>query len=190
MNCEKCGAALGGASFCEFCGAPVPENIRNSAVPAAEQPAAAVRAVETVGKPENVITGAVGALIGAAIGGASIILLNRLGYVASISGLILAVCALKGYELLGNRLSAKGIVISVLLMLATPYLADRLDWALLAMEAYEEYGITFAEAFRLVPELIKEGAIEQGEYIKNLLMIYGFAALGAVSTVARFAKKK
>ena len=52
--------------------------------------------------PENVPMGLLGALVGAALGGASIILLSQLGYIASISGVILAFCTLKGYQLLGK----------------------------------------------------------------------------------------
>ena len=56
--------------------------------------------------------GVVGALIGSLLGAASIILLSQLGYVAAISGVIMAVCALKGYELLGGKLTKKGVIIS------------------------------------------------------------------------------
>ena len=52
--------------------------------------------------PENMVLGILGAIVGALIGGASIIGLSQLGYIASISGLILAFCTLKGYELLSK----------------------------------------------------------------------------------------
>jgi len=85
MNCTKCGQEiLNNATFCEHCGAEV-------------KPVEAVSG--EVQKPENVIAGIVGALIGAAIGGAAIILLSQLGVVASFSGIILAICTMKGYEL-------------------------------------------------------------------------------------------
>ena len=167
MNCRKCGNEIPeGQNICGSCGASV--------------------AVE---KRENVVTGVVGALIGAAIGAGSIIGLSQLGYIASISGLILAVCTLKGYELLGGKLSTKGIVISAVLMLLTPYLADRMDWAIVVMQAWEEYGVTFGEAFAAVPELLADGSIEMSMYVKNLLMIYGFAVLGAFSTLKKAVKK-
>ncbi len=172
MNCPKCSNPLASnATFCEHCGNAVTQRVS-----------------EPDQKPENVLAGVIGALIGAALGAGAIILLSQLGYVASISGLILAVCTLKGYELLGGRLTTKGIIISIALMLITPYLADRLDWAIVIMNAYT--GVTFGEAFALIPDLIEEGIIEQGEYIKNLLMIYGFAALGAFGTLAKTIKKK
>lgn len=167
MNCSKCGNPIpDGMDVCENCGARV-----------------------VVSKKENVVTGTVGAILGAVLGAGCIILLSQLGYIASVSGLVLAVCTLKGYELLGGSLSKKGIVICVLLMLVTPYLADRLDWAIVIMQEWAEYGVTFAEAFAVVPELLADGSIVMSEYVKNLLMIYGFALLGAFTTLKSAVKR-
>lgn len=168
MNSTKCGNPLPeGTERCDSCGFPV----------------------KSAEKRENMVTGIVGALIGALLGAGSIILLSQLGYIASISGLILAVCTLKGYELLGGKLSGKGIAISVVLMLLTPYIADRIDWAIVLMQEFADYGVNFAEAFALIPELLADGSIEMGMYLKNLLMIYGFALLGAFSTLRTTLKK-
>ncbi len=145
--------------------------------------------IKTQVKKENAVTGFVGALLGALLGGGSIILFDQLGYIASISGLILAVCTLKGYELLGGRLSKKGMIISIVLMLATPYLADRICWAIFLMREWEAYGITFAESFAVIPELLADGSIVMADYLKNLLMIYAFALLGAFSTIRTTLKK-
>lgn len=112
--------------------------------------------------------------------------LGQLGYVASVSGLILAVCTLKGYELLGGQLSTKGIVISILLILVTPYLADRINWALVIME---EFDVNFATAFPAVHDVI-EAADVVGAYVKDLLMLYLFAALGAGSSIHQAIKTK
>ena len=55
---------------------------------------------------------------------------QQLGYVAAISGAIMAVCALKGYELLGGKLTKKGVIISVVIMIVMTYVGDRVDWAI------------------------------------------------------------
>lgn len=167
MKCTKCGSDVtNGAQICEHCG----ESVMNR-------------------KKDNVITGAVGALLGAVLGGGSIILLSQLGYIASVSGLILAVCTLKGYELLGGGLSKKGIAISLLLMIVTPYLADRLDWAIVLVREWADYGVTFGEAFAVLPELLADDSTLMGDYLKNLLMIYGFVVLGAFSTLKNAIRK-
>lgn len=195
INCEKCGnAVLPTADFCENCGQPIPKQPVETPVPETpvmETPAGTAVAPEMpLPKTENVATGIVGAILGAAIGAGAILLLSRLNIVAAISGFVLAVCTLKGYELLGGRLTTKGIVISIVLMLITPYLADRIDWAIVIMESYAEMDITFGQAFGSVHLLIADGAIELSNYLTNLLMLYGFTALGAFSTVKGLFKKR
>ena len=168
MNCSKCGATVtDGVERCENCGFPI----------------------KPVQKRENTATGFVGALLGSLIGAGCIILLSQLGYIASISGFVLAICTLKGYELLGGQLSTKGIIISIILMLMMPYFADRVDWAIVIAQEWADYGVTFGQAFAVVPELLADGSIEMFDYIKNLLMIYGFALLGAFATLRNALKK-
>ena len=162
MRCSKCGNPVPeGGVRCDWCGYPI----------------------KPTEKRENVVAGSIGALIGALLGAGCIILVSQLGYIASVSGLVLAVCTLKGYELLGGRLSGKGMIISILFMAITPYLADRIDWAILIMQELEAYKITFGEAFSAFPALLEDGSVEMGVYIKNLLMVYGFTLLGAFATL-------
>ena len=139
--------------------------------------------------PENVLLGLIGALVGAVLGGASIILLSQLGYIASISGFILAICTLKGYELLGKRLSKKGIVLCVILMIVTPFVADWIDWAIFLMKDYSEYGLTLVDSCIMLGELMAEGYVDMFEYVKNLGMIYLFVILGAFGTLKNILKK-
>jgi hypothetical protein len=165
MNCKKCGKELpDGMMICDECGAEL-------------------------GKPENVVTGVVGALIGAVLGGASIILLSQLGFVAAISGVILAVCTLKGYELLGGRLSKRGIVISCVLMAITPYIADRLDWAIVIAQTFADEGVTLGMAFAAVHGVIAENDMV-ADYFSSLGMVYLFVVMGAFGTLKGLFKKK
>ena len=182
MICRNCGDVLNeGSKFCASCGQPV------AGQPVQEQPIAGQPAA-VAEKKENVFLGIIGALIGACLGAASIILLSQLGYVASLSGVILALCTLKGYELLGKKLSITGVIISTLLLIITPYIADRLDWAIVVVQAWEgEVGLL--EAFLYVPQLIREEAIDLGEYLKALGMLYLFVALGGVGTIIKAFKK-
>lgn len=186
MFCEKCGKPLSGTAFCENCGHTNPQPAVAQPIPpvaTAAEPAAPV-------KRENVVTGIVGAIIGAALGAGSIILLNMLGYVASISGFILAICTLKGYELLGGKLSIKGVIISLVLFLVTPYIADRLSWAIMLTQELGDYGITFGQAFQMIPELLEMDSALKEEYIGNLVKLYLFVALGGGITIFSAFKKK
>ena len=137
-------------------------------------------------KQENMFTGIVGAVLGAVIGGAAIVLLGQIGIVAAIAGLILAVCTLKGYELLGKGRGTVGTILCVLLMLLTPYIADRISWALIIVRDLE---VDFATAFASVHEVVELAELT-GDYIKDLVLVYVFTALGAFGTLKSAFKKK
>ena len=180
MNFQNCGNPLEeGATSCGICGQPINET--STSIPTQT----------TVATPqkENMITGIVGALLGAALGAIVIILLGQLGFVASISGWILAVCTFKGYELLGRRLSLKGALICLILILVTPYFADRLNIALMLYKEIGDNSVAISEIYAAIPALIKEGYIIQSEYIKSLLLLYVFAAIGAFGTVRDLFRK-
>ena len=209
MECKHCGNQISEElAICEFCGASVSDQLKEmneeqkaaepEAVPEEkesaqeevkpesiqynpEQPQVAPAKVKK--DRENPLTGMIGALIGAAIGAAVIILLGRIGLVASISGFILAVCTLKGYQLLGRKIGIPGIIICLVLIAITPYVADRIEWAMVIKKTYADMGVSLVDAFRVVPEFIKEGAIDKVSYIKSLGLIYLFAGFGAFGTL-------
>ncbi len=131
-------------------------------------------------KKENLIGGIVGALLGTALGILCIIFFSQLGRIAAISGFVMAVCTLKGYEMLGGKLTKKGMVISIVLMLIMTYVGDRLDWAIMIVREWE---LDFVTSFAIVPDLLAEGYIESGNYWYNLILLYVFTVLGAVPTI-------
>ena len=143
-------------------------------------------------KQEKLALGILGALLGGLLGGASIVLLGQLGLVAAISGVILAFCTLKGYELLGGKLSKQGILVCIVVMLAVPYLADRVSWALAIVEQSKEAlgaQLSFGDAFQYVHEIV-ELTESTENYWKDLLFIYAFTILGAFSIVKQAFKQR
>lgn len=197
MYCENCGFSIADdATTCDICGHPI------SSSQASKKSATNTQNNTTdynninfdnqyyshtspSFETEHPLLGFIGALIGALIGGASIILFSRIGIVAALSGIILTFCTVKGYELLGKTLTKRGIVISVILIIITPYLANHFDWALLIYETYIEsdMDITLGESISLVNDFIELGLIEKGAYLKELYMIYLFALLGSISII-------
>lgn len=131
-------------------------------------------------RQENVVAGLVGAFLGTLVGVVCTVVIGQLGYVASVSGLIMAVGALKGYELLGGTLSKKGAVISSVLILIMTYLAHRLT---LAFAVADALGIGIFDSFQIVPALVSEGILEARAYWGDLAMLYLFTLLGAVPTI-------
>lgn len=138
-------------------------------------------------KRDHLLAGLVGALLGSVLGAAVIVLIGQLGYVAAISGVIIAVCTLKGYELLSGKLSRRGVVISVVLMLLMIYVGNRTDWAVSVASYYE---VDILTAFQAIPYLLSQGYIEPGVFYGNLAMVYLFAVFGAVPSVISAVRRK
>lgn len=156
---------------CEDCST----KIRQSLTVASEQKAQ---------KKENVIGGIVGALLGSLVGILAIVLLSQMGYVAALSGVIMAVCSIKGYEMLGGKLTLKGVVICIIVAVVMTYVGDRIDWAITIVDALKgDWDISYFEAFRVVPDFIKEEIIEGSTYWGNLVLLYIFTIGGAVPTI-------
>lgn len=133
-------------------------------------------------KRENVLTGLVGAFLGSLVGVALIVLLGQMGYVASLSGLVMALCAMKGYSWLGGAMSKKGAVIVSLLTLVMTYFGNRLDFAVSVALAAE---VDVFTAFRSIDRLLEGGYINAAAYWGGLAMLYLFTLLGAVPTLIR-----
>lgn len=142
-------------------------------------------------KKENFVGGIVGALLGSVLGILCIIFFSQLGRIAAVSGVVMAVCTLKGYEMLGGKLTKKGIVISVVMMLVMTYIGDRLDWAIMIVrEVGAEWGIDFATAFQIVPDLLAEDLIDSGTYWYNIVVLYLFTIGGAIPTISSIMKER
>lgn len=146
--------------------------------------------MEIKNKKENFALGVVGALIGGILGAASIILLAQAGVVSALSGVVLAFCTLKGFELLGGKLDKKAIAVCIVIMLAVPYLADRVSWAIIYCQALGKFGIElpFGDSFKYLYEMLELDEL-MGDYIKNLLLVYGFTALGGFTIIKQAFKQ-
>lgn len=182
MICKNCGTTIPeGNTTCAFCGQAVSQ-------PNDDRATIKAQATAIVDPPvENMVFGIVGAVLGAVLGAICIIFFAQIGYVVSISGAVLSVCTLKGYKLLGKHLSKKGIIICLILILITPFIAANIDWALQIMEHSSKYSLF--DALSIIPVYIEAGAIEMSDYIINILMIYGFAALGAFDSIKELFSK-
>ena len=133
---------------------------------------------------ENVPLGIIGALVGSLIGVAAIVLLGQLGFVASLAGVVMAVCSLKGYELLAKKMSVKGIIICAVIIIVMTFVAEYLDWAITLYRELNEYydGVDFLLVLQNLPEFLKEADLV-GSFVGSLAVLYLFVALGAVPTI-------
>ncbi len=155
-----------GANFCDECYTNLTGNLK-----------AQEHSVQQ--KDENTVFGIVGALLGSILGVAAIVLIGQLGYVAAISGLILGVCTLKGYEKFAGKLSKIGVSISIIIMVIMVILGNRLDWAVAIVR---ETGENLLDTFIVLPEIIEYVEL-QSEYNRNLIMIGVFALGGSYKSI-------
>lgn len=139
-------------------------------------------------KGENVLMGTIGAILGALVGAALIAILAKVGYVASISGVVMAFLSLFLYDKFAGKLSKKGIIICVVIMVITVFLTE---WAVWSYVFYKElatiYDVTFGEVFKQFFSLLKL-AESTGDFVKDIAMLYFFTALGAIPTISKTAQ--
>ncbi len=141
---------------------------------------------EIAARKGNIVTGIVGAFLGALLGGVLWVLIYQLGYIAGIAGLAAAVCALKGYEKFGGKINAAGIVISVVIVAAVIYLAHNIAYALEIKKAVEEVwgmDVSLTDAFRTIPDFLKEYPEINAGYWKDLLVGYALTAVASFATI-------
>lgn len=131
---------------------------------------------------DNVIAGTVGAFLGSLIGVACIVIFSKLGYVSAVSGVVMAVCAIKGYALLGGKLTKRGAVISGLLIVVMTYFATKLCFALALWEGAAEEGISFFRIYQRMNLLLGIGEARR-LFIEELVLQYIFTLLGGVPTL-------
>ncbi|MCI8639161.1 MAG: hypothetical protein HFG41_08475 [Coprococcus sp.] len=179
-GCDKCGNASETLNCCEIDGG-YHFQCRNctNALPNYTQTVK----IDTKPAKSNFIAGLVGALLGSLIGCAAWVLIYKLGYIAGIAGAITAICAMKGYELLGGRLDKKGVVGSVVIMLIMIYVSNKVAWTWDAYDSLKDYGWSFAEIFQELNYIIEESDL-MGGYITDLVIGYILTIVASFKSIA------
>lgn len=139
---------------------------------------------------ENVVAGIVGAFLFSLVGGVLWYVIYQVGFIAGISGLVGAVCAIKGYTIFAKKESMKGIIIAVVMSLAVIAIAWYFCLANDVYQAYQawfaagevEYAPTFFESVRYSYEFLTDPEIGPA-YIKDLVMGLVFCVIGGGSYV-------
>ena len=150
---------------------------------------------------ENVLAGIVGAFLFSLVGAAVYFILNLFGYIASISGLIGAVCAVKGYAVFAKKESKKGIIIAAIISILVMVLAWYLSFSYDIYSAYKEwfasgevdFTLTFVESVKAVPLFLEESEVATtayGNLAISLLFCIGGCASYVITKVKNANKKK
>ena len=120
---------------------------------------------ETQEKKGSVITGFIGALLGAAIGSVAWAAVGMMGYIASIIGFVIAFLADKGYDLFkGRQGTVKMVILIICVVLAVA--AGTLGTAV--WQIHNEY----TEQINALTDLEKKmyDIMTEGEFMKEILM--------------------
>ena len=139
---------------------------------------------------ENVVAGIVGAFLFSLVGGLAWFLFHLIGFVASFSGLIGVVMAIKGYKLFAKKESIKGVIIAAVIAFLVLVLAWYLCLGKEIYDAYQtwykngdvDFTLTYPESVRAIPLFLEEPEI-RSDAIKQLLLGLGFAIFGAAGTI-------
>lgn len=139
---------------------------------------------------ENVAAGVVGAFLFALAGGVIYFLLHLIGFVASLSGFIGIICAIKGYSFFAKKESTKGVVIAVVMTVLVLVVAWYIGLSYDVYQAYQEwfangevdFTLTFAESIRSAYLFLEDSQIAVS-YLLELGLGLVFAAMGAYGSV-------
>ncbi len=150
---------------------------------------------------ENVLAGIVGAFLFSLVGGALWFVFYLFGFIAAISGLIGAICAIKGYSIFAKKESTKGIIISVIIALLVMVLAWYLCLGYDIYNAYQDwyangeidFTLTFFEAVQAAPVFLADSEIGPA-YLGDLGLGLLFCVVGGgsyvVNKIKNSSKKK
>ena len=139
---------------------------------------------EILANKSKFVQGIVGALLGSMLGCVVYFLIWQLGYIAAVAGLITAVCAFKGYEMLGGVVDKKGVIVCVVVIIFAVYFGNQLVWAYDAFSAFKDlgYSVSFFDCFRSLRGIIAENDLT-GQYYANLAIAYVMTILGSFRSV-------
>lgn len=140
-------------------------------------------------KDVNLPLGIVGALAGSIIGVIVWVIIYRMGFVAGITGFVMAVCCFKGYEMLGGRIDKKGVWIAVAIAVVMLAVAELIAMAFEIQGAFSDYySIGLTEAFRMIPYFLEDSEVV-GAVISDLAFGYVFMAVASFSYIKNVQKR-
>ena len=139
---------------------------------------------------ENVVAGIAGAFLFSLAGAVVYFLLHLVGYIASISGLIGVVCAIKGYAIFAKKESKKGIIIASIISILVIVMAWYFCLAYDVYDVYKtgfelgetDFSLTFFESVRVAPVFLEEPEILRA-YLSDLALGLLFCLIGGGSYV-------
>lgn len=140
----------------------------------------------------NLLAGLVGAFLFSLAGVALWVIVGQLGWIAAIAGLIIVVCALKGYEKFGGKMNLAGAILVFALSIVMVVVAETISESVLITQAFNDEGIsiTFFQVLGGFFSLLSLSEELLGEYIKNVGIGIVFTVAASVSTLVNTYRNK
>lgn len=140
-------------------------------------------------KSTNYAGGIVGAVLGSLAGALIWVLASQFGYIVGVSGLAFVIGGLYGFKKLGGKLNVAGFIISVVIAAAMLYFAENISLAILIFNEFKDtYDISFFDAFRAIPEVLKDHDVFSG-FAYDLAIGYLFLVIGGFSSAVSMFKE-
>ena len=136
---------------------------------------------------ENVGLGILGALVGSLVGLLATFLLSMANIIASVAGLAGIFCSYWCYKKFsGAKASTLGIIIATVFTVAACLLGLYLGYL---FEISKELDVSFSEARELFSIAYDRSSEVRGDFIKDMLMLLLFIALGCIGTISTAARE-
>ena len=142
----------------------------------------------------GVARGKIGAMVGALIGAALWCAVGLAGYTASIVGMVTALLAGKGYDLLGGRPGKARLICIIACTLVAVVVGDAAALGAMIWREYTQAGaelmqaIGFNEYLGMMIEILIEDGEFVGSVVRDLLLGWLFAIVGCVAVLRKSSK--
>ena len=135
----------------------------------------------------NSLKGTIGAILGSLIGIILWIVMYRIDYFDSIAGLVIAYGTLKGYEILSGYLNRRGVLISIIVIIISIWLSNKIAWTLNIYDTLKESYSIIKCFINLNSMLIKLNL--KNSYHISLIFGYLIGILGSYKIIYKSLRK-
>ena len=183
-RCSRCGGESDGTEKIVLQGGTRAQLMHEACITSlADERKMAVEQQSNSGK--NYWMGLLGAALGTLVGLIPWVIIARMGYFASIFGLLIGVCAKKGYELCRGKLGRPKLVILVVCAVVGILFAEYIDIWLQVSAELVGYGLSFGQTTALTTALILQEPAVLTEFLMNAGLGLLFAMLGLYGVFAQ-----
>jgi hypothetical protein len=142
-------------------------------------------------KKERTVLGIIGALLGASIGATAIILLGHFGYVTAISGLVMAFATLLLYRLFSGKLTIRGGIICLILMILFTFAAHYANYVNMIIVSVSR-AVSFWYVAKIMPSHYSDPEWRdfRRQFFGYMWLLYLYVFVGCVPFIVSLFRKK